>query len=118
MKKTTKATGKMMGFRVPPALRASIVRWAETQPDDPSLSTVVRRLVEIGLTVKSRSRPTRSPKVEKANEMASRQLDRLADETATPQEQANRKRQLLGGPKEFESSRVDRRKKAKLPARP
>jgi hypothetical protein len=115
MKRPTKATSSdpMMGFRAPPALRASIIRWAETQPDQPSPSEAVRRLMEIGLATRSRSRPARSAKAEKANEMASRQLDRLADETATPQEQASRERELLGGPEEFQSSRVDRRRKTK-----
>jgi hypothetical protein len=45
------ATGvtPMMGFRADPVIRASIVRWAETQPDMPTLSEAIRRLVEIGL---------------------------------------------------------------------
>jgi hypothetical protein len=115
MKKPAKTTGKdsMIGFPAAPVLRASIVRWAETQPDHPSLPEAVRRLVEMGLASSSPSPHARSAKAEKANEMASRQLDRLADEAATPQEQAKRKRQLLGGPEEFESSRRDRRKKMK-----
>ena len=45
------ATGKdpMMGFRVPPELRERMVKWAEVQPDAPTLSVATRRLVEIGL---------------------------------------------------------------------
>jgi hypothetical protein len=45
------ATGKdpMMGFRASPHLRASIVNWAENQPDKPGLSEAARRLIEIGL---------------------------------------------------------------------
>src|SRR5215211_2843343 len=39
----------MMGFRADPVIRAAIVRWAEKQPDMPSLSEAIRRLVEIGL---------------------------------------------------------------------
>src|SRR5690242_13690935 len=76
MKKPAKAVGKdpMMGFRARPALRASIVRWAETQPDSPSLPEAVRRLVEAGLTTTSRPRHARSAKAQEANEMASRQL--------------------------------------------
>ena len=48
------ATGKdpMMGFRASPILRASIVEWAESQPDRPGLSEAARRLIEIGLTAK------------------------------------------------------------------
>ena len=50
------ATGitPMMGFRAEPAIRAEIVRWAENQPDMPSLSEAIRRLVEIGLKSKSK----------------------------------------------------------------
>ena len=50
------ATGKapMMGFRADPVIRASIVRWAEKQPDMPSLSEAIRRLVEIGLKAKGK----------------------------------------------------------------
>ena len=38
-----------MGFRVPPELRERMVKWAEVQPDAPTLSEATRRLVEIGL---------------------------------------------------------------------
>jgi hypothetical protein len=48
------ATGvtPMMGFRADPVIRAEIVRWAEKQPDMPSLSEAIRRLVELGLKAK------------------------------------------------------------------
>jgi hypothetical protein len=48
------ATGitPMMGFRADPVIRASVVRWAENQPDTPSLSEAIRRLVELGLKAK------------------------------------------------------------------
>jgi hypothetical protein len=42
----------LMGFRAEPVMRAEIVRWAENQPDIPSLSEAIRRLVELGLKVK------------------------------------------------------------------
>jgi len=110
MKKPTKTVGKdpMMGFRASPALRASIVRWAETHPNVDTLSEAARLLVELGLAASSPAR--RSGKTNEAARMASRQLDRLADKNASEQEQASRKRRLLGGPEEFQSLRVDRRK--------
>jgi hypothetical protein len=43
-----------MGFRADPVIRASIVRWAEKQPDMPSLSEAIRRLVELGLKAKQK----------------------------------------------------------------
>jgi hypothetical protein len=48
------ATGKdpLMGFRASPVMRASVVRWAENQPDTPTLSEAIRRLVELGLKAK------------------------------------------------------------------
>jgi hypothetical protein len=51
------ATGKdpLMGFRASPDIRAAIVRWAELQPDHPSLSESIRRLVEIGLVASTTS---------------------------------------------------------------
>jgi hypothetical protein len=39
----------LMGFRADPAIRDAIVRWAEKQPNKPTLSEAIRRLVEIGL---------------------------------------------------------------------
>jgi len=38
-----------MGFRAAPEIRGRIVHWAENQPDHPSLSEAIRRLVELGL---------------------------------------------------------------------
>ena len=42
----------LMGFRADPVIRASIVKWAEKQPDMPTLSEAIRRLVELGLKAK------------------------------------------------------------------
>jgi hypothetical protein len=44
----------LMGFRADPVIRASIVRWAEKQPDMPTLSEAIRRLVELGLKAKGK----------------------------------------------------------------
>jgi hypothetical protein len=43
----------------------------------------------------------------KAAEMASREIDRLADQAATSKEQAQRKRRLIKGPREFRDMRGD-----------
>jgi hypothetical protein len=57
------ATGitPMMGFRADPVIRAAIVRWAENQTDMPTLSEAIRRLVELGLTLKAPARPVSKP---------------------------------------------------------
>lgn len=124
MKKTNRVTQKvmgrprtgikpLMGFRADPVIRASIVRWAEKQRDLPSLSEAIRRLVELGLTVKPRARQTNEGHKLRAREMAGKAIDRMADETAHPDDQASRKHRLLKGPEEFREARVDRPKAKK-----
>jgi hypothetical protein len=98
----------MMGFRADPVLRASIVKWAENQPDIPTLSEATRRLVELGLTLKTKSRPPSEGQKLRAREMAGKAIDNLVDTTAHPDDQATRKRRLLKGPEEFREVRVDR----------
>jgi len=107
------ATGitPMMGFRADPVIRASIVRWAENQPDMPTLSEAIRRLVELGLTVKARAKPARKPdRSLRAAELAANAIDKMSDPAAHPEEHAKRRRRLTKGPEEFREVRVDRAK--------
>jgi hypothetical protein len=99
----------MMGFRADPVIRASIVRWAENQPDTPTLSEAIRRLVELGLTVKAPARPVSKPDRRlRAAELAAKAIDKIADPAAPPEERAQRRRRLTKGPEEFREVRVDR----------
>jgi hypothetical protein len=104
------ATGKdpVVGLRMSPNLRGAIVKWAEDQPDKPTLSEATRRLVELGLTVKVRLKQPSRARANKADAIAADQLDQLADLSASAEEQASRKRRLLKGPEEFRNLRVDR----------
>jgi hypothetical protein len=101
-------TDPLMGFRASPVMRASVVRWAENQPDTPSLSEAIRRLVELGLTVKTKGRATSEGQKIRAREMAGKAIDKMTDTTAAPDDQAARKKRLLKGPEEFRAVRVDR----------
>jgi hypothetical protein len=106
----------LIGFRADPVARAAIVKWAENQPDRPTLSEAIRRLVELGLTVKASPNQITSARAERAERAATtagKQLDQLADKSASAGEQAIRKRRLLKGPEEFQSVRVDRPAKKK-----
>jgi hypothetical protein len=107
------ATGRdpMMGFRAAPVLRASIVSWAENQPDMPTLSEATRRLVELGLAVKSKGLQSNEDQRLRAREMAGSTIDGMTDAAAHADDQASRKRRLLKGPEEFRDVRVDRTKK-------
>jgi hypothetical protein len=108
------ATGvtPMMGFRAEPVIRASVVRWAENQPDKPSLSESIRRLVEIGLSVGSGRRPrvlsTSKQGAARAAELATNAIDKRADAGASAEDRAVRKRRLVEGPSAFRSTRKDR----------
>ena len=109
------ATGAdpLMGFRASLVMRASVVKWAENQPDNPSLSESIRRLVEIGL---SKSEPPKRPKVlstakegaARAVELAGDTIDKRSDQNASTDERKVRKRKLIQGPSVFRDSRKDR----------
>jgi hypothetical protein len=112
------ATGKdpLMGFRASPVMRASVVRWAENQTDNPSLSEAIRRLVEIGLSGTTTSeRPrilsTSKQSAARAAELAARTIEKRIDSKAPAEEREVRKRKLLRGPEEFRETRVDRPRK-------
>lgn len=46
----------MVGVRLSPEVRRSIEDWAARQPDEPSLSEAIRRLVEMGIATAERKR--------------------------------------------------------------
>jgi hypothetical protein len=104
-------TDPLMGFRASPVMRASIVRWAENQPDKPTLSEAIRRLVELGLTIKTPARPASKPgRRLRAQELATKAIEKIIDPAAPPEEQAQRRRRLTKGPTEFREARVDQPK--------
>jgi hypothetical protein len=102
----------MMGFRAAPALRASIVRWAEQQSDLPTLSEATRRLVELGLTIKTPKQPSAS-RTDRTKELAAAAIDKMGDPAAPSEERAQRRRRLTKGPPEFRGDRVDQPKAEK-----
>jgi hypothetical protein len=97
----------IMSFRAAPLLRGSIVRWAENQPDTPTLSEATRRLVEIGLTVQDRQKTQAPARKERAKDLAAEVIDNLTPDTANLEQRTSRKRRLLTGPEEFRDVRVD-----------
>jgi hypothetical protein len=103
------ATGvtPMMGFRADPVIRAEIVRWAEKQSDMPSLSEAIRRLVELGLTLKTKAPPSQRLRAARAQELATKAIEKIIDPAAPPEERDQRRRRLTKGPPEFREDRVD-----------
>jgi hypothetical protein len=83
----------------------SIDRWRLQQADQPSRAEAIRLLVERALHAEPPAPRARSKGALKAAEMASREVNKLGDETATNEERASRKRRLISGPKEFRGVR-------------
>jgi hypothetical protein len=70
----------------------------------------IRRLVEIGLTVRAKEKQTTAATADRAKELASKAIDSLTAGAPNNDEKASRKRRLIKGPEEFREVRVDRPK--------
>ena len=112
-KAVVRKSNPLMGFRADPITRAKIVKWAEKQPDKPTMPDAIRRLVSLGLSAKAHMKKASRTRVNEANAMAANQLDQLADPSATAEQQEIRKHRLLQGPTEFRDIRVDRAKSSR-----
>jgi hypothetical protein len=99
-----------IGVRVPPADVAVLDGWIKKHAPEMSRPEAIRRLVELGLTVKHKRRQAPVAGAARAKELAASAIDKMADGRASPDDQAHRKRRLLKGPEEFRAARVDRAK--------
>ena len=96
----------MRAIRLSDEFLEKIDGWAAKQEDRPGRSEAIRRLVELGLAVRTRSVPSERQRAA-LEDLASKAIDSLAVE-APDDEKASRKRRSLKGPKEFREMRVDR----------
>jgi hypothetical protein len=97
--------------RMQPDPLSALDKWVAKQPDQPTRPEAVRRLVELGLTVKAPARPvSKSDRRLRAAELAAKAIDKIVDPAAPPEERAQRRRRLTKGPEEFREVRVDRLK--------
>jgi len=104
------ATGKdpARTIRLSDEFIATVDAWASQQADPPSRSEAIRRLVELGLEVKTTTRPvSKSGRRLRAKELATTAIDKMTDPAAPPEEQAQRRHRLTKGPTEFREDRVD-----------
>jgi hypothetical protein len=101
------ATGKdpLVSARLPQRLIDQVEQWSASNAV--TRSEAIRRLVEIGLTVKKKSRPTNRMRATRAAELAAEALASLSVGAADTAEQADRRRRLTKGPLEFREHRVD-----------
>jgi len=84
--------------RLPPALKGAVDEWARSQTDAPNRSEAIRRLVELGLTVGTKSKQAPAPRAQRAKELASKAIDSLTTGGRDSDEKASRKRRLIKGP--------------------
>ena len=97
--------------RMPPGLIAEVEAWATA--NDATRSEAIRRLVELGLTIRAKSKQGSATHAERAKELASKTIDNLTVATPGSNEKARRKGNLIKGPGEFRQVRVDRPKPKK-----
>jgi hypothetical protein len=67
----------------------------------------IRRLVELGLTIKMKAKQPAPARAARAKELATKAIERMIDPAAPPEERAQRRRHLTKGPLEFRDDRVD-----------
>jgi hypothetical protein len=93
--------------RMPQTLIDQVESWATA--NDTGRSEAIRRLVELGLEVKTPERPAVSKPGRKlrAQELATKAIEKIIDPSAPPEERAERRRRLTKGPTEFREARVD-----------
>jgi hypothetical protein len=102
--------GVQVGERWHPSELAAIDAWIAASNDKTlTRAHAIRRLVALGLRVKTRSEPSELQRAAIAD-LASQAIDSLTAGVANNDEKASRKRRLIKGPEEFREARVDRPK--------
>jgi hypothetical protein len=103
------ATGRdpVRAIRLSDEFLAEVDAWADRQDDQPGRSEAIRRLVELGLTVRTKSKQPPVERATRAKELASKAIDKVADQSASQEERIQRRRRLTKGPHEFREDRVD-----------
>ncbi|SHH42248.1 hypothetical protein SAMN05444169_7386 [Bradyrhizobium erythrophlei] len=97
---------KVLGFT--DEMVAAVESWRAKQKPVPNFSEAVRRLVELGLTVRTPAKPVNKPgRRLRAQELAANAIKKMIDPAAPPEERAQRKHRLTKGPSEFREDRVD-----------
>ena len=102
------ATGRatLVSSRFPEPVLSAVDQWASR--NDTTRSDAIRRLVELELKVKAPARLVSKPgRRLRAQELATKTIEKIIDPAAPPEERAQRRRSLTKGPPEFREDRVD-----------
>ena len=96
----------MSAVRLPAVLTTAVDKWAEDH--EANRSEAIRRLVELGLEVKTTTRPvSKSGRRLRAKELATTAIEKIMNPSASSEERAQRTRRLTKGPTEFREDRID-----------
>jgi hypothetical protein len=91
--------------RLPASLTKQVVAWGKDH--DANRSEAIRRLVELGLTVRTKNKQPSAARAHRAKELATKAIEKIIDPSAPLEERAQRRRRLTKGPSEFRGDRVD-----------
>ena len=97
-----------IGTRWPEETIASIDAWIVKQDTPLGRSEAIRRLVELGLGIRTRSKQGSEARANRAKELASTAIDSLTAGAPDNAEKSSRKGRLIKGPEEFQKVRLDR----------
>jgi hypothetical protein len=106
-RKRSAATGTLVGVRLQDDEIKAIDSWARKQDPPVTRPYAIRRLVEIGLTVRTKSKQPTAARAERAKTLAWKTLESLAPGAADDDEKTSRRRRLIRGPEEFQGVRID-----------
>jgi len=99
---------KVIGFEQ--AMIDAVEKWRAKQKPIPTVSDAIRQLVHRGISTFSPPGRTSARSVAQAAHMAGKEIDQRADQSASVDQRAQRKRRLLKGPKEFRDIRGDHKR--------
>src|SRR6202165_41434 len=105
----TTGRGTQVGERWHPTELAAIDAWIASSPDkNITRAYAIRRLVALGLRIKTPAQPIGKPgRRLRAQELATKAIEKIIDPAAPPEERAQRRRRLTKGPTEFREDRGD-----------
>jgi hypothetical protein len=100
--------GVQVVVRLQPDPLSALDSWAAKEADQPTRAEAIRRLIELGLTVRTPAKPGNKPgRRLRAQELAANAIEKMIDPAAPLEERAQRRRRITKGPSEFREDRVD-----------
>jgi hypothetical protein len=97
-------------IRLSKEMRARVNAWAAQQPDEPGRSEAIRRLVDLGLTIRETAKQPSPASAARAKELAAKAIERISDPAVPHDERVQRRRRLTKGPVELRDDRIDQPK--------